>query len=172
MHTKLYTATVTVLCVTALATAYMLYVARAYALFSADVEIRNNIVKTGSVAITVTPNEALFTADALLPGQTITNTLDIQNTGKSPVLLTLSSKKSAGYSSVYDLLRLTIRQGELTLYDGLLKDVVTVPIGDTALLPTVTQHLETALTLPTSADNTIDNLSTTITLTVHAQQSS
>lgn len=155
-----------------MAAAYMLYVARAYALFSTDVEIRNNIIKTGSVAIAVTPNEALFTADTLLPGQTITNTLDIRNTGRSPVLLTLSSKKSAGYSSIYDLLRLTVRQGELTLYDGLLKDVTTIPITNMALLPTTTQHLETTLTLPTDADNTIDNLSTTITLTVHAQQTS
>lgn len=172
MHTKPHPLILTGLGICALLTAYIVYIARVHALFTADVEIRNNIIKTGSIAITVIPNEALFTADALLPGQTVTNSLDITNMGKSPAQLQLSSKKSAGYSSIYDQLQLVLTDGERIVYSGPLKEVLSVSLTDKPLLPTSHLHLDAALTLPDTANATIDNLSTTITFTVHAIQAS
>lgn len=150
--------------------ALFLLIARVNALFSAEVEIKNNVIKTGSVAIAVTPNEQLLTSDALLPGQSVHNTLEVRNTGRSPVHLQLSSKKSAGYTSLYDQLRFTISSAGNVIFEGSLKDAISLPLTVIPLLPTETALYDVALLLPEDAGDTIDNLSTTINFTVAALQ--
>lgn len=156
----------------AVVVALLVLVAHVRALFSAEVEIKNNVIKTGSVAITVTPNEQLFAADTLLPGQSVDNTLQIKNSGLSPLQLTLSAKKSAGYTTLYDQLRFVITNGDAIVYDGLLKDLVNIQITSGAVTPQQSLTYHVSLMLPVEADNSIDNLSTTISFVVAATQAS
>jgi|GEM_PF-2868446 len=146
---------------------------RVSALFYTEVEIKNNVLKTGSVALTVTPNERLFTAEALLPGQVVQNTLEVKNSGLSPLRLTLSAKKSAGYTNLYDQLRLVVKdQDGHVFYEGLLKELATVSLGAAPVTPQQSVTFLVSLELPAEADNSIDNLSTTITFIVGATQAS
>lgn len=156
-----------------LALLFFILTARVRALFSTEVEIRNNIIKTGSVAITVTPNEQLFTADALLPGQSVQNILEIKNSGLSPLHLTLAAKKSSGYTSLYDQLRFIIkRQDGHIIYEGLLKELAVLPITETAIIPQQVETLSVSLELPITAENALDDISTNITFVVGATQAS
>lgn len=143
---------------------------RARALFSISVDIKNNQLKTGAISLQVSPTESLLSTSSLLPGQAVENDLSVTNNGTARTNLTLSAKKSAGYSSLFDVMKLEVKRDEVTLYDGLLKD-----LGNTQIAPNGLGVGETAVfrfraSLPENVTSTLDNTSTTITFNLVGAQ--
>lgn len=135
------------------------------ALFSLELSIKNNIVRTGQLALRVTPVEGLLAAENFLPGETLHSDLTVENTGSAPARLALSSKKSAGFTSLFDTLLLKIEQNGTVVFDGNLATLQNSELmprlapGDTAVF---TLHL----TLPADASDALADIYTNITFTL------
>jgi hypothetical protein len=97
---------------------------RAQARWSTTVSIKNNNVRTGSVSLTVNPSESWLSIDGLMPSQQIERLVSITNTGSAPVSLSLTAKKSAGYTAVMTNLNcLLIDQNGETVFSGKLSEL-------------------------------------------------
>lgn len=122
--------------------------ARAY--FTAQTEVKDSIITAGTVEISTEPTSAPLTIDALAPGETISRTLEVRNTGSLGVDAITTAAKKAGITDFWNALQCRVSCGGTELYAGPLATMRTSPVrigaGGSAVLTY-------AISLPADAGN-------------------
>ncbi len=72
------------------------------------ISIKNNVIRTGNLAVSVSPTESWLQSERIMPGTEITNTFAIRNDGLAPARVLMTAKKSAGYTTVFNVIEVTI----------------------------------------------------------------
>lgn len=184
------TGTKTIATVALLAVAGALFVIASLALFTDQATNTGNAFSTGNIDIAVTPATAVVTMPAMAPGDQVTAPLDVENNG------TLELRYAATSTTTEDALAaelvLTIKSGVATcddanwaatgtvLYSGVLGSTATTSLfgsnaqgadaGDRVLAAGASETLCFNVTLPLSAPNTVQGLTTTATFAFDAEQ--
>jgi predicted ribosomally synthesized peptide with SipW-like signal peptide len=122
--------------------------ARAY--FTAQTEIKDNVITAGTVALTVEPAEAALTVGPVAPGETITRTVDVKNTGVLGFDAVTTVAKKAGYTDLWNALACRVTCDGTQVYDGPLATMRTLPIR---VAPGQTARVTYAIGLPAEAGN-------------------
>jgi spore coat-associated protein N len=176
--------------VAVLAFAAALFMFASLALFTDQESSTGNAFSTGSIDIAVTPATAVVTMPAMVPGDQVTRPLDVANNG------TLELRYSAASTTTENVLAaelvLTIKSGVTSctdagwaatgtvLYSGVLGSSATTALfgsnvagaqaGDRVLAAGGSEVLCFNVTLPLSAPNTVQGLTTTATFVFDAEQ--
>lgn len=148
------------------------FIGKADALFI-DQEDVPNTVGTAYVDLTANPTLGgtdLFTINAMLPGDTYTRLVEIDNAGNTDLEFTITVTSTANpLLSSPDGLHLIIRdETSAVIYNGLLKDTTTA--FDSLLTTDTPKIYSFILSLPLSADNNLSNLNSTFTFHFNAEQ--
>lgn len=124
-----------------------------FAWFTSQASSENNVFETGDLIIglsTSGSNDGFLTIDKLVPGQSISKTLDVRNSGDVVFKYKASVQKQDGDDNLFNKLQLTIKKGTTTIFDGSLKDL-NMTIGN--IDSGVTETLDFTATLPQDAGN-------------------
>lgn len=140
--------------------------ARAY--FTAQTELKDNVITAGTVAVSVEPTSAALTIDSLAPGETITKSVQVQNTGSLAVDAITTAAKKAGITDFWAALECRVTCAGTELYAGPLSAMrttsVNIPAGSIVTL-------NYAITLPSTAGNDLQGDYVRASLYVDAEQS-
>lgn len=124
--------------------------ARAY--FTAQTEVKDSVITAGTVAISTEPTSAPLTIDALAPGETVTRSIEVRNTGTLAVDAVTTAAKKAGITDFWNALQCRVTCGGVELYSGALAAMRTAPVrlgaGGTATIVYATS-------LPADAGNAL-----------------
>jgi predicted ribosomally synthesized peptide with SipW-like signal peptide len=124
--------------------------ARAY--FTAQTEVKDSMITAGTVAISTEPTSAPLTIDALAPGETVSRSIEVRNTGTLAVDAITTAAKKAGITDFWNALQCRVTCGGVELYSGSLAAMRTTPVrlgaGGSA---TITY----AIALPADAPNAL-----------------
>jgi hypothetical protein len=164
------------------------------ALFTEDEAVGNNLFTTGTVNIATTPATAVIAMDTMVPGDAITQGLDVHNAGTAQLRYSLSSTTTENVLAA---------QLDLTIWDEAAEADAgttcsgTVPgtvlygpgdlgsttginllgnpsqgnhTGDRVLSANVHDYLCFKVSLPASTGNSFQGVATTSTLNFHAEQ--
>ncbi len=124
--------------------------ARAY--FTAQTEVKDSIITAGTVAISTEPTSAPLTIDALAPGETVSRTIDVRNTGTLAVDAITTVAKKAGITDFWNALQCRVTCGGVELYTGPLATLRTAPVR---LAAGGSAAFVYAITLPADASNAL-----------------
>lgn len=140
--------------------------ARAY--FTAQTELKDNVITAGTVAVSVEPTSAALTIDSLAPGETVTKSVDVRNTGSLAVDAITTAAKKAGITDFWAALECRVTCAGTELYAGPLSAMrttsVDIPAGSTVTL-------NYAITLPATAGNDLQGDYVRASLYIDAEQS-
>lgn len=145
----------------------------AFAYFTNQATSSNNTISTGSILIG-TPaagdNTAVVSMTGILPGGHVTGNVTINNLGTSPFKYKISAANTtpAG-AALFDALNVAISRGGTTLYNGPISGLADI-VMSTNLAVGANETLIFNVSLPTSIDNTLQNLGTNIQFTFDATQ--
>lgn len=124
--------------------------ARAY--FTAQTEVKDSVITAGTVAVSVEPTSAALAIDSLAPGETISRTIEVRNTGTLPFDAVSTAAKKAGITDLWNALQVRVVAGGEELYAGSLSAMRTAPIR----IPTAgAARVTYSVTLPADADNSL-----------------
>lgn len=140
--------------------------ARAY--FTAQAEVKDNVITAGTVALAVTPAEAALNIAPVAPGEAVTRTVDVQNTGVLSLDAVTTVAKKAGYTDLWNALTCRAVCDGVVLYDGPLSEMRTQPVR---VAPGRTATIAYAIGLPASAGNDLQADYVRASLYVDAEQS-
>jgi predicted ribosomally synthesized peptide with SipW-like signal peptide len=139
--------------------------ARAY--FTAQTEVKDNVITAGTLAFSVEPTAAALSIDPLAPGQTVERTVEIRNTGVLTCDASTTAAKKAGYTDLWSALRCRVLcEGQL-LYDGPLAALKTEAVR---IAPGLAARLDYAISLPIDAGNDLQGDYVRASLYVDAEQ--
>lgn len=140
--------------------------ARAY--FTAQTEVKDSVITAGTIDVSVEPTSAALTIDALAPGETVSRTVEVRNSGALPFDAVTTAAKKAGITDFWNALVCRVSCDGEELYNGPLAamrtDAVRIPSGGSA---TVTY----AITLPADAGNDLQGDYVRVSVYVDAEQS-
>ena len=139
--------------------------ARAY--FTAQTELKDSVITAGSVDVSVEPTSAALTIDALAPGETVSRTVEVRNTGTLPFDATTTAVKKAGITDFWNALQCRATCDGVELYNGPLSAMRTVPVGVGKGGATRVTY---AITLPADADNGLQGDYVRVSVYVDAEQ--
>ncbi|MDF2651506.1 MAG: hypothetical protein K0Q73_7311 [Paenibacillus sp.] len=143
------------------------------ALFTDSVANSNNIMATARLSVATSPATALINVSNLVPGDTITRTIDVQNTGTVSFTYKITNSSSTNtllWTNKTNGLQLDIKQGAATYYTGPISDLNVNIAPDLNLTASSTHTLTFTISFPVLADNTFQQLSETIAFTFSATQ--
>lgn len=139
--------------------------ARAY--FTAQTEMKDSLITAGTVAVSVEPTSAALTIDALAPGETVTRTVEVRNTGSLAVDAITTAAKKAGITDFWMALQCRVTCAGTEIYAGPLSAMRTtsirIPAGGSVTLGY-------AISLPASAGNELQGDYVRASLYVDAEQ--
>jgi len=149
------------------------------AIFTDSQAVTGNAFATGTIDISTTPATALFNVSTMMPGDVISNTIQVNNAGTGALRYAISTSVVTGPTLAAQL-QLEIYAGAsctgTALYSGAL-DVAAVgsaaqgaDTGDRTLASSTNETLCFEATLPLSTNNTFQNTSTSVTFTFDAEQ--
>ena len=139
--------------------------ARAY--FTAQTEVKDNVIKAGSVSMSVEPTSAALSIDPAAPGETITRSLDVNNTGALTVEVTTTAAKKAGYTDLWTALTCRVTHDGVELYSGPISAMRTAPVR---IAPDQKATLRYAVSLPPEAGNDLQGDYVRASLYIDAEQ--
>jgi len=143
---------------------------QAQAIFILEKSVKNNIIRTGQINLTLSPEEGWLSTENLLPGQSISNNFSLNNTGSAPLTATISAKKSAGYTNLFSALIISIKHNEQLLYEGPASELQQAELVTNALESGQSQQFSISALLPIDATSTLDNTYTNLTFVIEAKQ--
>jgi predicted ribosomally synthesized peptide with SipW-like signal peptide len=108
--------------------AAMLSMGGARAYFTAQTEVKDSVITAGTVAISAEPTSAPLTIDALAPGQTVSRTIEVRNTGTLGCDAVTTAAKKAGITDFWNALQCRVTCGGIELYNGPLSAMRTEPV--------------------------------------------
>jgi spore coat-associated protein N len=114
---------------------------------------------------------ALINLSNLVPGDTANRTVTITNTGNVGMTYTAAASTAGStllWSDATNGLQVTVKRGATVLYTGALKNLAVPASGTIAASGTDTLTFD--FSLPTTADNTFQNLTQVFTITYTATQ--
>jgi len=139
--------------------------ARAY--FTAQTEVKDNVISAGSVAMSVEPTSAALSINPIAPGETVIRTVDITNTGALACDVATSAAKKAGYTDFWNALACRVTHEGTEVYAGALATMRTTPIR---IAPGQKTTLRYSLSLPAEAGNDLQGDYVRASLYVDAEQ--
>lgn len=160
------------------------------ALFTDQQAVGGNAFTTGSIDLVAAPAATAITAAAMAPGDQVTATVNVANSGTLEFRYSMTS--TTDEDTLAPELVLTVKSGVTTcddanwaadgtvLYSGVLGSTATINAvgdpatgaqgGDRVLASTANENLCFNVTLPTSAPNSAQGLTSTATFTFDAEQ--
>lgn len=142
---------------------------QAHARLSQLVSIKNNVIQTGRLTVTAAPAEAWFAASNLAPGEQYDRKVTVSNNGSVSTRLMLTARKAAGYSTVFNALRLRIAVGNSEIFNDSLSKLSAVEIVS-ALPPQESLEADLRLYLPADVNNEAADSYTNVTFDLIAEQ--
>lgn len=142
-------------------------VGAAGAYFTAQVQVPDNVIKAGEVALSVEPTSAALSVNALAPGSSYVRNLPVKNTGTLSADVIITAVKKAGITEFYDALTCKVSSGGTVLYDGTLAMLRTTPLRIPA---GATAGVSFEIGLPATAGNTLAGDYAKVSLLFDAEQ--
>jgi predicted ribosomally synthesized peptide with SipW-like signal peptide len=139
--------------------------ARAY--FTAQTEIKDNVITAGTVAVAVEPAEAALSVGPVAPGEAVTRTVEVKNTGVLAFDAVTTVAKKAGYTDLWNTLTCRVTCAGVQLYDGPLAALRSKPLR---VAPGQAAQIEYAIGLPATAGNDLQGDYVRASLYVDAEQ--
>lgn len=149
------------------------------AIFTDSQAVTGNAFATGTVDISTTPATALFSVSNMMPGDTNSQTIQVNNAGTGALRYAISTSVVSGPTLAAQL-QLDVYAGATctgtALYSGALSTAAVgsaaqgANAGDRALAGGANETLCFKATLPLSTGNTFQNTSTSVTFTFDAEQ--
>ena len=139
--------------------------ARAY--FTAQTEVKDNVVTAGSVAVSVEPTQAALTVSPVAPGEVVARTIEVKNTGVLAFDAVTTVAKKAGYTDLWNALTCRVTSDGKELYGGPLSAMRTAPLR---VAPGQTAQVVYEIGLPASAGNDLQNEYVRASLYVDVEQ--
>jgi predicted ribosomally synthesized peptide with SipW-like signal peptide len=155
------------LLVFALIVAAVLSVGGARAYFTAQTEIKDNIITAGTVEASVEPTAGALSVPSLAPGQVATRTVRVTNIGVLPVNAVTTMAKKAGYTAFWSALQCTATCDGVVLYTGPVSAMQTAPVR---IEPGQSALLEYSLSLPADVGNDLQGDYARASLYIDAEQ--
>lgn len=147
--------------------ALALSIGAAGAYFTAQVQVADSVIRSGTVAISTEPTSAPLAIDALAPGATEVRTLSVVNDGTLPSDVIVTPSKKAGITEFYNALTCKVTCGGVELYNGPLAAMRTTPIR---IAPGARAEMRYEVGLPATVGNTLANDYVKVSLYVDAEQ--
>lgn len=139
--------------------------ARAY--FTAQTEVKDNVITAGTVTVSVEPTSAALAIDTLAPGETVTKTIEVRNTGSLDVDAITTAAKKAGISDFWNALQCRASYNGTELYNGPLAAMRTLPVRIPSGGAVMMSY---SISLPAEADNSLQGDYVRASLYVDAEQ--
>ena len=147
-----------------------LMIAASGAIFKDSVEVDENNFASGTIDISANPPDNAISMTNMKPGDSVTSTLTVVNSGTLDFTYDMSAKKDAGISAFYDVLEAKIEQGGATLYQGPLKDLLQLTTGRRQINAGASEDIAITVSLPLTADTSLANKNTKVAFTFDAEQ--
>ena len=140
-----------------------------HAYFTETATNADNIFRVGTLELSMDPTSTAFDVPSLAPGQQVSSTLGVRNTGTLPYTFTMSARKTAGYTDVYNALTCSVMSVDdsATLYSGTLAGLASAP---RLVAAGATQDLRMSVGLPPDADGTLAGDYCKVSFDVAAEQ--
>lgn len=139
--------------------------ARAY--FTAQTEVKDSVITAGTVTVSVEPTSAALTIDSLAPGETVSRTVEVRNSGSLGFDAITTAAKKAGITEFWEALQVRATCNGAELYAGPLMGMRTAPLrvpsGSSA-------NVTYAISLPPDAGNSLQGDYVRVSLYVDAEQ--
>ena len=149
------------------------------AIFTDSQAVTGNAFATGTIDISTTPATALFSVSNMMPGDTSSQTIQVNNAGTGALRYSISTSVVSGPTLAAQL-QLEIFAGATcsgtALYSGALNVAAVgsaaqgADTGDRTLAGSTNETLCFKATLPLSTGNSFQNTSTSVTFTFDAEQ--
>lgn len=139
--------------------------ARAY--FTAQAEVKDNVITAGTVALSVEPTAAALSIDPLAPGETVVREMVVRNTGVLPLDAVTTAVKKAGYTDLWNALTCVASVDGTVVYEGPLASMATRPVRIAAGKAATIRY---TVGIPASAGNDLQGDYVRASLYVDAQQ--
>lgn len=153
-----------------LALAFLVAARQAQALFSTEISIKNNVLRSGKLTLTVEPAESLLTAENMTSGSSVSNILKINNSGTIATNIKITAKKTAGYTTYFNALEIRISKDNQTIYEGPLAKLQDIALTTEPLTAATTKDYSVTVTLPKDVTGAVENSYANITLVLTATE--
>jgi predicted ribosomally synthesized peptide with SipW-like signal peptide len=144
-----------------------LAIGAAGAYFTAQIQVPDNVIKAGTVAISAEPTSAAISIDALAPGTSQIRSLAVLNNGNLPCDVIVTPAKKAGTTALYSALTCTVTCGTAELYRGSVASMTTAPLR---MAPGARGDVRFELGLPAEVQNDLAGDYVKLSLYVDAEQ--
>lgn len=108
--------------------AAMLSIGGARAYFTAQTEVKDNIITVGALTMSVEPTSSALSVDGLAPGEIVSKSIEVRNTGTLDCEAVTSAAKKAGISDLWAALQCRAVCDGVELYSGPLSTLKTAPV--------------------------------------------
>jgi hypothetical protein len=149
------------------------------AIFTDSQAVTGNAFATGTVDISTTPATALFNVTAMMPGDSSSQTIQVNNAGSGALRYAISTSVVTG-PALAGQIQLDVYAGATcsgtALYSGVLGSAAVgssaqgASAGDRTLVGLANETLCFKATLPLATGNSFKNTSTDVTFTFDAEQ--
>lgn len=139
--------------------------ARAY--FTAQAEVKDNVITAGTVAVSVEPTAAALSIDPLAPGESVVREMVVSNTGALALDAVTTAAKKAGYTDLWNALTCVASVDGVVVYEGPLASMATRPVRIAAGKEATVRY---TIGIPASAGNDLQGDYVRASLYVDAQQ--
>lgn len=139
--------------------------ARAY--FTAQTEVKDSLITAGTLAVSAEPTSTALSIDSLAPGETVSRTIEVRNTGTMGFDAVTSAAKKAGITDFWNALQCRATAGGVELYSGPLSTMRTAPIRVDKGTSSVVTY---AISLPAEAGNDLQGDYVKVSVYVDAEQ--
>lgn len=137
------------------------------AYFTAQVQVPENVIRAGTVAISAEPTQAALSIDALAPGGSQVRSVAVLNNGTLPCDIIITPSKKAGTTALYAALTCTATCGGVELYSGAFSAMRTAPVR---MAPGARGDIKFEVGLPGDTANDLSGEYTKVSLYVDAEQ--
>ncbi|MDZ4655594.1 MAG: TasA family protein [Coriobacteriia bacterium] len=135
--------------------------------FTDRAEVADNVVRAGTVSVSIEPTSAALSIDALAPGEVVQRALIVVNDGPLAANVTVTGAKKMGITDFYNALTCRVTADGLLLYEGPMNALKTTPVR---MDPATRASLMFSVGLPASAGNDLAGDYVRMTLYVDAEQ--
>ncbi|MGV8083084.1 MAG: TasA family protein [Coriobacteriia bacterium] len=144
-----------------------LAIGSAGAYFTTQLQLPDNVIRAGTVAVSTEPTSTPLALDGLAPGLTVARTMSVVNDGTLPCDVSMTAQKKAGITAFYDALTVRVSCAGTSLYDGSLSAMKTTALR---IAPGANAEVKFEVGLPSTAGNDLAGDYAKVSLYVDAEQ--
>jgi predicted ribosomally synthesized peptide with SipW-like signal peptide len=156
------------LIVYAVIAAALLSIGGASAYFTAQTEVKENVITAGTLEVSAEPTSAALSIGSIAPGETVVRILTVENAGSLSFDAVTTAAKKAGYTDLWNALTCSVTSDGTLLYEGPLATLRTAPVR---VEPGHEARLRYAVSLPAEAGNDLQGDYVKLSVYVNAEQS-